>query len=63
MCGSTLKKNIRYEHVQVRGGDGFHTERREAGILGYGYASQGYFCTLTCGYTFAVISLKDAQTG
>lgn len=73
-CGKPLKPNIydvreKYEKEVVVPAVGelkpeqrwMDTYTRKVGerISGYGYMSQGYFCTLRCGWRFALRVLKN----
>lgn len=68
-CGARLKPVFKYESVRVEdaNGYGFRTDLKRVGIRGYGYESNGLFCTLNCGFKFAVkvarraLELKDAH--
>ena len=59
-CGARLKPIYKYEQVHVEDDDGFHTEHKRVGIRGYGYELNGLFCTLGCGFRFAVKVAKRA---
>lgn len=48
-CGKSMKNT--YGHQKEKG----------RFILGRGYLGQGVFCTLTCGYRFAVAVVREAE--
>ena len=46
-CGKTLPK--------------VYADEKKIKLLGYGYAANGAFCTLTCGFWFAVHIIDEAS--
>jgi len=62
-CGKRLAVNFKFEwdKVELPDGMGFTSKRRRAGIRGYGYNSDGVFCTLRCGYLWALSRVQQGR--
>lgn len=65
-CNKALAPQHRPEFRQVQspnaeGGLDLKTIEVRGALLGYGYAATGFFCTLTCGYWYAVDRLREAK--
>ena len=60
-CNRRLATNYKlvWEKVEVFGG--FESRPRRAGIRGYGYNSDGVFCTLRCGYLWALNRVRQER--
>ena len=58
-CAKKLKANYLHKYVtrtftNAVGHEEILTERVRGELQGYGYRSNGYFCSLTCGFRYAV---------
>lgn len=47
--------------VDSDGGPSVQTTRLRGRILGYGYAATNFFCSLTCGWMYAVAILRKEE--
>jgi hypothetical protein len=48
------------ESVQAEDGSlGTRTTRSRGHLLGYGYSATNYFCSLTCGWSWAVCRIRQ----
>ena len=60
MCKKPLRpvyetRDVRVEHTNVLGQSGFETRSERTGrIIGWGYAARGWFCSLRCGWSYAI---------
>lgn len=63
-CGRRLGTNYTYESVRrdLPGG-GFTTEYARGEPTGYGYASEGMFCRIMCGYQFGLAAITAMEGG
>ncbi len=66
-CGKPLKPtfeyvSVRHDQVDALGNAGFITIAEKTGrIRGYGYAALGHFCSLRCGWAFAVKAVERGR--
>lgn len=49
-CGKQMEPIYRHEDLRVEDEHGFRCVLVIVGVRGYGYAAQGVFCSLRCGY-------------
>jgi hypothetical protein len=62
-CGKKMPPIKETRSIRVDFPDGGHTYKEEetGKILGYGYWRQGFFCTLRCGYRYAVKCIQKGK--
>src|SRR5512143_2349903 len=60
-CGRKLRPTFEMVSVRVDTLEGFHTVEEPGDLKGYGYAARGHFCSLRCGWEFAVKSVEGTQ--
>lgn len=53
-CDARLEPKPKWDSRRVEDADGFHTERVVVGCYGYGYDGDNLFCSLRCGYKWAL---------
>ncbi len=59
-CGKRLRTVFKHEQVRIETEGGYRTVFKRVGIWGYGYEANNLFCTLGCGFRFAVKVAKRA---
>lgn len=58
-CRKKLRANYKSESVRVQTEAGYHTKVvRTDEVEGYGYHDNGHFCTLRCGFLYAINFLE-----
>ena len=58
-CGRKLRPTFEMVSVRVETKEGHHTILEPGELKGFGYNALGHFCTLRCGWRFAVDSLES----
>jgi hypothetical protein len=61
-CNRRLSINFKFVWDKVPDSfGGFMSKRRRDGIRGYGYGDDGVFCTLRCGYLWALNRVRQER--
>jgi len=57
-CEKPLVAVYDVDYVKITTEEGFKTVAQRGALLGYGYQSNSFFCSLRCGYNYAVRLLE-----
>lgn len=57
-CGQKLRPTFEKVSVRVDTSEGFHTVDEPGKLIGFGYNARGHFCSLHCGWRFAVDTVE-----
>ena len=61
-CGVKLRPTFDRVSVRVDTSEGFHTREQAGALLGFGYLARGHFCSLRCGWAFAINTVEGKCT-
>lgn len=57
-CGAKLRPLFSKKYVRVDTHEGFHSVEQPDKLLGFGYTARGHFCSLRCGWRFAIDTIE-----
>jgi hypothetical protein len=61
-CRKPLAPDATFDHVRVELPGGFRTESVQIpGTIGWGYARNGIFCTLRCGFNYGMRAAREER--
>lgn len=61
-CGARLRPTFETVTRRVDTVEGFHHVDDPGTLRGFGYGARGHFCTMTCGWRYAVTLCDSVQT-
>lgn len=60
-CGQKLRPSFRMVSKRVETNEGYYTVDEPGELEGFGYMARGHFCSLRCGWRFAVDHIEETE--